>query len=241
MKRITLTNDRFESIHLQVRIGNHKHAEENQLVFDDFLTLGQTKVFEFEGELFCRNYVSELIITGDKIFGSWEQVFEEKAQVKYVYESTEDLQLLIQEFESLTLPLKNWTHIEHLAVGLWYTYKNISENVSDIVKNNIIKYNDAVGIPNTNSTGYHETLTRFWLLFISEFLKINKNISIIKLFKSLIYADISTKDFPLLFYSKGILFSSDARLDWKLPDLRPISDLTTFANNLILHEEIKDI
>ena len=68
-----------------------------------------------------------------------------------------------------TLPKAEWTHAAHFAAALWVLTRPDMDAVRDMA-GLIRDYNEATGVRNTDSTGYHETITqaslraaRFWL------------------------------------------------------------------------------
>ena len=69
----------------------------------------------------------------------------------------------VEEFENGTLPRPSWTHAAHLSIGAWYLLTFPPETATGRVREGIRHYNECVGIANTPDSGYHETLTRFWI------------------------------------------------------------------------------
>ena len=100
----------------------------------------------------------------------------------------------------------------------------------------ILWLNDSHGTPNTDASGYHETLTMFWLLTIEEFLGKTKCGSLTELANRLI-ASCDTK-LPFKFYSRERLFSADARARYVEPDLQQrqsaFFDLEKFQPKILL-------
>ena len=82
----------------------------------------------------------------------------------------------------------------------------------------ILWLNDSHGTPNTDTSGYHETLTMFWLLTIEEFVGKTKCGGLAEMANRLI-ASCDTK-LPFKFYSRELLFSADARTRYVEPDLQ---------------------
>ncbi|MGA8510117.1 MAG: hypothetical protein WB762_31290, partial [Candidatus Sulfotelmatobacter sp.] len=68
------------------------------------------------------------------------------------------------------LPRDEWTHAAHVAVGAYYATKD-PETAVDRVKRGIVEYNEATGIENTATSGYHETLTMLWLAIVARSVK----------------------------------------------------------------------
>jgi hypothetical protein len=73
----------------------------------------------------------------------------------------------VRQFEDCTLPREKWTHEMHLIVGM-YIVLTYRQNAVAEMKKRIWRYNEAKGKGNDN-TGYHETLTVFWLWVVRRF------------------------------------------------------------------------
>jgi hypothetical protein len=92
----------------------------------------------------------------------------------------------------------------------------------DLLRERIRAYNEAVGTLNTETSGYHETITRFYVLIIDKFLDCaDLERPVDELAQQLLerYGD---RELPLKYYSRELLFSSTARLNWVEPDLSSI-------------------
>ncbi|MGB0175731.1 MAG: hypothetical protein ACPF9D_01105, partial [Owenweeksia sp.] len=76
------------------------------------------------------------------------------------------------------LPKPEWTHEAHLVVAIWYSSLYPFEEALSLVRQNITAHNESVGTPNTDTEGYHETITRFWLMVARHFLAGCKEVSI---------------------------------------------------------------
>ncbi|MEO7245275.1 MAG: hypothetical protein ABIX12_09030 [Rubrivivax sp.] len=74
-----------------------------------------------------------------------------------------DIEAFVREFERGTLPKARWTHEVHLLIALWYLDTHEVDAALPIVRQRIRAYNDAVGTVNSDSSGYHESLTRLYL------------------------------------------------------------------------------
>src|ERR1700735_5668390 len=85
-------------------------------------------------------------------------------------ESEQTFTNFIDQFKRGTLPKPVWTHGAHLAVGTWYLVNFPEEIAIQRVRTAIQHYNRCVGTANTPDSGYHETLTLFWLSIIRRFL-----------------------------------------------------------------------
>ena len=75
---------------------------------------------------------------------------------------------LVARFEDCTLPKEEWTHRAHLTVGLWYATRLPYEAALGAMRDGILRLNQAHGVPTTPTRGYHETITRFYLLVLCD-------------------------------------------------------------------------
>lgn len=71
------------------------------------------------------------------------------------------LATFIAAWEAGTLAATDWTHAAHVAVAACYAVRHGAAAL-DRTRAGIVRYNVAVGTANTDTSGYHETLTRFW-------------------------------------------------------------------------------
>jgi len=68
------------------------------------------------------------------------------------------------------LPKRDWTHAAHVAIAAYHVI-DYRGTALERVRNGIIRYNEATGVANTATSGYHETLTRFWLGIVAKLLE----------------------------------------------------------------------
>ena len=129
---------------------------------------------------------------------------------------------LVGEFLARTLPKSAWTHHAHLRVGLWHAIRYSDDAALDLLRERISAYNVATGVANTAQSGYHDTITRFYVHVIRVFVRsADPNKPIDELAESLIerWGD---KNLPLRHYSPQRLFNAEARRAWIEPDLAPL-------------------
>ena len=137
-----------------------------------------------------------------------------------IIRNSEDIYTLVKSFEERTIHKSDWTHAAHLIVGLYYCKAMPFAVAKNLMRDGICWLNDSLGIPNTESSGYHETLTVFWMKRIWNFLdESTEGETLTTLAQQLIerYVD---PDLPLTYYSRELLFSAAARRDYFPPDLR---------------------
>ncbi|WP_341733352.1 hypothetical protein [Microcoleus sp. EPA2] len=143
-----------------------------------------------------------------------------------IYRSPWEIDSLIHAFQECSLPRHQWNHAAHLTVGLWYLFYDSEQEAIDAVRNGIKHYNSAQGIETTRNSGYHETLTLFWLGIIRRYLaQESLHRSMVSLANGAIakYAD---RTLPLSYYTRDRLMSWEARNNWVEPDLKAIDSDT---------------
>lgn len=135
-----------------------------------------------------------------------------------------DTPALIARFEDGTLPKEQWTHHAHLSVGLWYASRLDFEDALVAVRDGILRLNAVHGVPTTPSRGYHETITRFYLRVLCDYVAREEPrppgewaVRVRRLLAR--YGD---RELPLRHYTRDRLMSPQARFGWVEPDLRPL-------------------
>jgi hypothetical protein len=121
-----------------------------------------------------------------------------------------------------TLPKAEWTHEAHLRAGLWHVLQHGAPAALELLRARISSYNESVGTLNTDTSGYHETITRFYVTIIDRFLAGNDRAMPIDDLATRLLAECGDRRLPMRYYSEGRLFSVVARRSWVEPDLRSI-------------------
>jgi hypothetical protein len=136
------------------------------------------------------------------------------------YISAEEILILVDGFRNRTLPISTWTHEAHLITGLWFNYTYSDVDAICYLRSGIIAYNITAGGENTPEKGYHETLTLFWSKILRQFIAANRTLSLVDLCNRLLNSEWASKDLPLQFYTRDLLFSTKARAMWIKPTLK---------------------
>ncbi len=135
--------------------------------------------------------------------------------MKYTEQQFEDI---VRQFNSSELPKSAWTHEAHILVAFWHVSRYDEPTALDRVRRAIKDYNTSVGTINNDTSGYHETLTVFWLKVVRRFFEENAFTSVIDAINAFIDVGHADKKFPLKFYSEARLLSVEARRQWTEPD-----------------------
>ena len=126
---------------------------------------------------------------------------------------------LAAAFVACTLPAAEWTHEAHLRVGLWHRLRMPAEASLDTLRDRIRRYNESLGNENTDTDGYHETITRFYVILIDRFVAAADVTRDIDQLADDLIAHLGFRGLPLDYYSSDRLFSVEARRAWLAPDL----------------------
>jgi hypothetical protein len=138
-----------------------------------------------------------------------------------MFDTVEEIEDFIGAFEACSLPKLRWTHQAHLVVALWYLSHHAHDEALDIVRRRIRAYNEAVGTANTDTGGYHETLTRLFLRGVAAHVAGHSRETLPVSVAALLQSPLAGREWPLRFYSSERLFSVAARRNWIEPD-RPL-------------------
>lgn len=122
-----------------------------------------------------------------------------------------------------TLPRSEWTHEAHLAATTYLFLKRRDIGIDEDLPKIIRSYNESVGGVNSDTEGYHETITRLFLLGVRLYLaEAGRSEPLFELVNGLLRSPMGRRDWPLRFYSSEWLFSVEARRYFVEPDLRAL-------------------
>jgi hypothetical protein len=125
-----------------------------------------------------------------------------------------------ERFLACTLPREEWTHEAHLATTAWLLLQRPDVDVDAELPALIRRYNESVGGVNSDSEGYHETITRVFLHGVRLFLQQQDGSEPLhELVNELLISPTGRRDWPLRFYSAERLHSAEARRQFIAPDL----------------------
>jgi hypothetical protein len=120
-----------------------------------------------------------------------------------------------------SLPKIEWTHAAHFAAAFWLLRRSEADAARDMPRL-IRAYNVATGVPNSDSSGYHETITLGSLRAARAWLLARPGAAAHEALMELLRSEYGRSDWLLSYWSKSVLFSVTARRAWVEPDLRPL-------------------
>jgi hypothetical protein len=125
------------------------------------------------------------------------------------FATDEEIWGVVKKFESCQFELAEFDHAHHLAVGMAYLSTAGFDEALERMRHSLRRFSGHHG-----KQGYHETMTRFWLMKLAEvegeslWCRANEAISRFG-DKNLIYKH----------YERERLMSEEARLEWIAPEL----------------------
>ena len=126
-------------------------------------------------------------------------------------------------FEAAALAKTEWTHEAHLTMGAWHVARFGPAQALERLRARIRALNDAHGTINSDTSGYHETITRAYVRLIAAFLRARPaGEEIDASVAALLASPLAARDALMRHYSKALLFSVAARRGWVEPDLAPL-------------------
>lgn len=129
---------------------------------------------------------------------------------------------LWERFQASTLPVAAWTHRAHLRVGWMFLRWYPLDGAHVLMRVGIIRLNAFHGLVETPARGYHDTLTRVWLVLIASQMRALDAARSSDLLDAC--GDALGKDAPLRHYSRDRLFGVRARAAFVDPDREPLPE-----------------
>jgi hypothetical protein len=127
-------------------------------------------------------------------------------------------------FESGTLPKERWTHAAHLLTGACYVHRLGQSTAIHHMRTCVRRYNEAVGGKNTATSGYHETITVFWIKVLEALLRHAQPIARPQFAALAVERFASQRDLFRRFYDFDVVASIEARAEWIPPTREEIED-----------------
>lgn len=141
------------------------------------------------------------------------------------FESSSAVRHLGERLIAAHLPRAEWTHEAHIAACLWVIAERPDLDAAHDLPHIIRRHNDSVGTPNTDSSGFHATITHCYAVGVAAFLqRIDAALPLVDKVNALLDAPEGARDWPMRFYSRDRLFSAEARRQIVPPDIDPLAD-----------------
>jgi hypothetical protein len=123
-----------------------------------------------------------------------------------------------------SLPKSEWTHAGHFAAALWMIIARPDLDAPSIMPATIRAYNEATGVANTDTGGYHETITQASLRAARAFAHAHPQAPLFVVCNALLASPLGDANWLLAYWSHKNLFSVQARRAWMEPDVAALRD-----------------
>ncbi len=123
-------------------------------------------------------------------------------------------------FLALSLPKPEWTHAAHFAAALWLMRHRPDLDLPTAMPGLIRRYNTATGVENSDTGGYHETITLASLRAARAFAAPYPPTTPLHAVQNALMAStLGAPGWLDAYWSKPVLMSVEARRRWVEPDL----------------------
>jgi hypothetical protein len=134
-----------------------------------------------------------------------------------------DIDALAARFAAAAIPATEWTHHAHLTVGTWHVARFGASAALDRMRAGIRRLNAAHGTIDSDTRGYHETITCAFVRLLAAFLATRPAGEPLAATVAALFAGpLTARDVLLRHYSRERLLSVAARRAWIEPDLAPL-------------------
>ncbi|MEZ4415334.1 MAG: hypothetical protein R3E10_06235 [Gemmatimonadota bacterium] len=139
------------------------------------------------------------------------------------FASAEEVARIGKGLLAADLPRAQWTHAAHWAAALWLLRERPELDAARVLPALIRRYNESSGTANTDSSGYHETITRASLRAAAHWIAAAApDEPLHRICNRLVASPLGSPDWLLRYWSRPVLFSVEARRGWVEPDLAPL-------------------
>lgn len=139
------------------------------------------------------------------------------------FDNDDKIELLAHKAIGASLPKAEWTHAAHFALALWILKHRPELAEPDAMRGVIMRLNDSHGTPNSDSDGYHHTITIASLRAAKSVLDAHdKGAPLHEVLANLLTSPFARSDWILVYWTRELLFGVAARRDWVPPDLEAL-------------------
>ena len=138
------------------------------------------------------------------------------------YESLEQIEAIVQGFETCSLSKADFTHRNHLTVALWYLKYNSFADAAALMRAGLLRFIEHHDVPREK---YNETITMFWLQAVQAFIDKRRldrrEADLVSLTNELLH-HYQNPGLVFEYYSRELISSAAAKSGWVEPDVKKI-------------------
>ena len=132
-----------------------------------------------------------------------------------------DIERIARGVIDRTLPKPEWTHAAHFAAAVWVLSRPGMDAYREM-PGLIRAYNTATGVANTDTEGYHETITQASLRAAAAQLATRPDAPLSDHLDALLAGPCGRSDWLFAYWTRAVLFTPTARRGWVEPDVQPL-------------------
>jgi hypothetical protein len=134
-------------------------------------------------------------------------------------ETEEEIDAFLAAFEAGRLPKERWTHGAHLLTGACYVHGLGQAAAIERMRACVKRYNEAVGGKNTETSGYHETITIAWIKLLDGLRREAGGVGRAEFAQLAVERFAGDKEIFRRYYDFDLVGSVEARRSWVEPTL----------------------
>jgi hypothetical protein len=131
----------------------------------------------------------------------------------------EEIDAFVAAFEDCSLPKERWTHGAHLLTGACYVHGLGQAAAIEKMRACVKRYNEAVGGKNTETSGYHETITIAWIKLLDGLRREAGEVGRAEFARLAVERFAGDKEVFRRYYDFDLVGSVEARRSWVEPTL----------------------
>jgi len=140
------------------------------------------------------------------------------------FTSEEQMERIAWGFVARMLPTKEFTHAAHFATAMWLMARRPEIDLPAQMPAMIRAFNESAGGQNTDTSGYHETITQASLRATKVFLREHPDEPLVDVLNALLGSRLGRSDWMMAYWTRERLFSVEARKAWVEPDVQPLPE-----------------
>ena len=131
------------------------------------------------------------------------------------YRPVAEIEEVVRRFEDCSYTPEEFVHAKHLTVAAWYFARLDAEVARERMRSGLRKF-----IAHHGKTGYHETITEFWLRLVEHAIRAGgRGDADLVPRISKVVARFGDKNMIYEHYSRDLLASPGAKACWTEPDM----------------------
>ena len=135
------------------------------------------------------------------------------------FQNENEIEAVVQGFESCTTGKEQFKHSSHLTVAVWYLGRSTSEQALQQIRNGLFRFLDHHGVGREK---YNETLTIFWIKLVQNAISAMDQQTSLLDKTNRIVERLADPRVVFEYYSEGCLTSDRAKIGWIEPDLKKL-------------------